>query len=172
MQSILPKLDVLFSELCDFDILAFSESWLNPAVTDDDLSLHLYHKPERKDRVGDSHGVVILYVKDTLHYTRRRDLEQNGIECLWIELVLKHKHILFGLFYRPPSSNTAYLSSIEDSVHLAIDTGIQEIIVTGDFNCNMLNAQLSVKIRDLCEQFSLEQVKNEPTHYTEHSFSY
>ena len=66
--------------------------------------------------------------------------------------------MLFGLFYRPPSSNAAYLSSIEDSVHLAIDNGIQEIIVTGDFNCNMLNAQLSVKIRDLCEQFSLEQV--------------
>ena len=166
VQSILPKLDVLFSELCDFDILAFSESWLNPAVTDDDLSIQLYHKPERKDRVGDSHGGVILYVKDTLHYTRRRDLEPNGIECLWIELVLKHKHILFGLFYRPPSSNAAYLSSIDDSVHLAIDTGIQEIIVTGDFNCNMLNAQLSVKIRDLCEQFSLEQVINEPTHYT------
>ena len=71
---------VLFSELCDFDILAFSESWLNPAVTDDDLSLQLYHKPERKDRVGDSHGGVILYVKDTLHYTRRRDLEPNGID--------------------------------------------------------------------------------------------
>ena len=35
----------------------------------------------------------------------------------------------------------------------------------------MLNAQLSVKIRDLCEQFSLEQVINEPTHYTEHSSS-
>ena len=171
VQSILPKLDVLFSELCDFDILAFSESWLNTAVTDDDLSLQLYHKLERKDRVGDSHGGVILYVKDTLHYTRRMDLEPNGIEFLWIELVLKHKHILFGLFYRPPSSNAAYLSSIEDSVHLAIDTGIQEIIVTGDFNCNMLNTQLSVKIRDLCEQFSLEQVINEPTHYTEHSSS-
>ena len=114
VQSILPKLDVLFSELCDFDILAFSESWLNPAVTDDDLSLQLYLKPERKDRVGDSHGGVILYIKDTLHYTRRRDLEPNGIECLWIELVLKHKHIIFGLFSRPPSSDAAYLSSIED----------------------------------------------------------
>ena len=35
----------------------------------------------------------------------------------------------------------------------------------------MLNTQLTVKIRDLCEQFSLEQVINEPTHYTEHSSS-
>ena len=35
----------------------------------------------------------------------------------------------------------------------------------------MVNAQLSVKINDLCEQFSLEQVINEPTHYTENSSS-
>ena len=70
-----------------------------------------------------------------------------------------------------PSSNAAYLSSIEDCIHLALDTGIQDIIVTGDFNFNMVNAQLSVKIKDLCEQFSLEQVINEPTHYTEYSSS-
>ena len=35
----------------------------------------------------------------------------------------------------------------------------------------MLNTQLSVKIRDLCKQFSLKRVINEPTHYTEHSSS-
>ena len=53
---------------------------------------------------------------------------------------------------------------MEDSIHLAIDTGIQGIIVTGDFNFNMINAQLSVI-------FFLEQVFNEPTHYSEHSSS-
>ena len=62
VQSILPKLDILFTELCDFNILAFSESWLNASVPDEDLPFHFYHKPERKDRVGDSHGGVILYV--------------------------------------------------------------------------------------------------------------
>ena len=171
VQSILPKLNILFTELCDFDILAFSESWLNASVPDEDLSFHFYHKPERKDRVGDSHGGVILYVKESLHYTRRRDIEPNGIECIWIEITLNHKRILFGLFYRPPSANAAYFSSIEDSIHLAIDTGIQDIIVTGDFNFNMSNEQLSVKVKDLCEQFSFEQVIEEPTHYTEHSSS-
>ena len=171
VQSILPKLDILFTELCDFDILAFSESWLNASVPDEDLSFQLDHKPERNDRVGDSHGGVIIYVKESLHYTRRRDIEPNGIECIWIEITLNHKSILFGLFYRPPSANAAYFSSIEDSIHLAIDTGIQDIIVTGDFNFNMSNEKLSVKVKDLCEQFSFEQVIEEPTHYTEHSSS-
>ena len=35
----------------------------------------------------------------------------------------------------------------------------------------MSNEQLSVKVKDLCEQFSFEQVIKEPTHYTEHSSS-
>ena len=91
VQSIVPKLDILISELSDFDILAFSETWLNPTITGEELFFVTYHPPERKDRIGDSHGGVILYVKDTFHYIRRRDLELAGVECLWIELSLKHK---------------------------------------------------------------------------------
>lgn len=124
IQSIVTKLDILLAELYDFDILAFTETWLNSSVNNDDLSLQSYHSPERKDRVGDSHGGVMLYVKETIHYTRRNDLEVNGVECLWIELTLKNKHILLGLFYRPPISDAAYFSSIEDSIHLAFDTEI------------------------------------------------
>ena len=35
----------------------------------------------------------------------------------------------------------------------------------------MLNIQSSLKIKDLCEQYSLKQTINEPTHFTEHSSS-
>ena len=112
-----------------------------------------------------------MYVKDTLHYIRRHDLEPFGVECLWVELTLKHKRLLFGLFYRPPNSDSVYFASTEDLIHLAIDTGIQEIIVTGDFNFHMLSPNLSGKIRNLCLQFSLTQTINEPTHYTENSSS-
>ena len=131
------------------DILAFSGTWLNSSITNDDFLLQLYHSTERKDRISDSHGGIMIYVRDTSHYISRRELELQGIECLWIELTLKHKHILFGLFYRPPNSNAAYFLSVEDCIHLAIDTGIQ---VTGDFNFNVLNVQSSYKIKNLCEQ--------------------
>ena len=60
VQSIFAKLDILQAELIDFDILAFTETWLNPSVDSDDLSLISYNKPERKDRTGDSHGGVML----------------------------------------------------------------------------------------------------------------
>ena len=39
VQSIMPKLDILHTELIAFDILAFSETWLNPAIETDDLIL-------------------------------------------------------------------------------------------------------------------------------------
>ena len=171
VQSLASKLDILYSELCDFDVLAFSETWLSPATETGDLQLSSFAIPERKDRAGDNHGGVILYVKENLYYHRRLDLEIGAIECIWIELILKQKHVLFGLFYRPPNSDALYYNSVEDSLHLAVDTGINDIIITGDFNFNMLNPVTARKIRDFCDEFSLCQSIQEPTHFTESSSS-
>ena len=87
VQSLVPKLDLLTTELNEFDILAFTETWLNPSVPTNDLTIDSYKIPEHKDRPGDSHGGVILYVKNNIHYTRRHDLELRGVESIWIELI-------------------------------------------------------------------------------------
>ena len=171
VQSIANKLDILTAELSDFDILAFSETWLHAAIQTTDLLMPNFKPPERKDRARDHHGGVMIYVKDSVHYTRRNDLEPLNIECIWIEIQLKQTRILFGLFYRPPNSDALYLSAIEDSISLALDTQISNIIVTGDFNLNVLNPHTSNKISDICTQFSLYQTITEPTHFTEHSSS-
>ena len=55
-----------------------------------------------------------------------------------IEVVNKHKHALFGVFNRPPNADSEYFSAIETSFNLPVDTGYSDIIVTGDFNFNML----------------------------------
>ena len=171
VQSILPKLEILHAELFEFDILAVTETWLSPTDDSDDLLLQSYNRPERKDRVDDSHGGVILYIKEGIHYKRRKDLEIRGIESIWVELANKHKRILFGLFYRPPGSSINYYSDIENSLNLAVDTDISDIIVTGDFNFNVLNPTTLRKIEYFCTQFSLHQTINQPTHFTEHSSS-
>ena len=119
VQSVLTKLNILYTELHDFDIFAFSETWLNPAISNDKLILQSFKQPERKDRTCDSHGGVMLDIKEIMHHIRRHDLEPTGVECFWVELSLKHKYLLFRLFYRPP--NSVYFTSIEDSIHLAID---------------------------------------------------
>ena len=85
VQSIKSKLDILASELSEFDILAFSETWLSATTPSADLYLPSLKPPERKDRLGDNHGGVMLYVKQSLYYRRRRDLEHIGLGCLWID---------------------------------------------------------------------------------------
>ena len=171
VQSIPPKLEILHAELFKFDILAFTETWFSQTDNSYDLLLQSYNRPERKNRVGDSHGGVILYIKEGIHYYRRKDREIRGIESIWVELANKHNCILFGLFYRPHGSSINYYSDIENSLNLAVDTDISSIIVTGDFNLNVLNQTTLRKIEHFCTQFSLHQSVNQPTHFTEHSSS-
>ena len=172
VQSIFSKLEILQAELSEFDILAFTETWLSPSIDTNELLLHSFNTPERKDRTCDNHGGVIIYVKDSLYYKRREDLEPRNIESIWLELTINRKHVLFGLFYRPPNSNSNYFSDIEDSIALAVDSpGISEIIITGDFNLNLLNPQTARKINSICTQFSFYQSIIQPTHFTENSSS-
>ena len=55
------------NECQEFDILSFSETWLNSSVTNGDIFLLSYYLPERKYRVADSHGGVIFYIKFHIH---------------------------------------------------------------------------------------------------------
>ena len=64
-----------------------------------------------------------------------------------------------------------FFSAIIDSINLAVDSGVNDIIITGDFNLNMQNVQSACQITSLCEQLSLVQSIEEPTHFTETSSS-
>ena len=100
MQCLVLKIDISATEPIEFDILAFSETLLNPSVLSQDVHIQTFRETKCKNRVGDSHGGVVLYVKENVHYRRRLDLEPRGVECNWIELSLKQKHVLFGLFFQ------------------------------------------------------------------------
>ena len=45
IQSICPKLDIINGNLRDFDILCFTESWLDPNVNDSELILDNFNSP-------------------------------------------------------------------------------------------------------------------------------
>ena len=96
----------------------------------------------------------MVYVEDFISYVRRNDLEIAGLECILIQIKLCNKrNILITVFYRPPNSDSAYYSLIEDSIGLAIDSNISNIIITGDFNINQLNPTSNRKINSLCNHF-------------------
>ena len=50
VQSLVPKLDIISAEYDEFDILSFTETWLNSNHTDDSIKLENFQKPFRRDR--------------------------------------------------------------------------------------------------------------------------
>ena len=171
VQSALPKLDILTAELSKFDVICLSETWFTKNINPSDASIPGYQTPFRYDRPHDNHGGVAVYIKDSIPCSRRNDLELETVECVWIELHLKSKRLLIGTFYRPPNASPIIYNLIENSIGKAIDTGIENILVTGDFNYDMLSPIPSRKVMQICRQYNMSQIISDPTHYTESSQS-
>ena len=160
----LPKIDLIRAELELYDIAVFSESWLKPNITDDKIALLNFLPPFRTDRRDRLGGGVVIYARDTLSCKRRNDIEINGLEVVWI---VKSKKVLVGGIYRPPNSNSDYFNLILESTDRAHKTYIPDIIITGDFNYNMLFCLLlgppgfncvSSKIYDKRDDFDSDKV--------------
>ena len=166
VQSLLPKLDLIRAESELYDIAVFSESWLKPNITDDEITLQNFLPPFRTDRRDRPGGGVVIYAQDTLSCKRRKDLKINGLEAVWIEIMIKSKKVLVGGIYRPPNSNSDYFSLILESTDRAHNTNIHDIIITGDLNYKMLSNNNN-KIKDLLLQFNLTQLIKDATHFTE-----
>ncbi|VDI66016.1 Hypothetical predicted protein [Mytilus galloprovincialis] len=156
VQSLAPKIDLIQAEYSDFDILAFSETWLNNNHTDESIEILNYQHPFRRDRgphkVG---GGIIVYVKNDIHAQRRIDLESESLEAIWLEIKFKDKKALLGTFYIPPNSGPDIWEKIEYSLDMASnDNTINYIMATGHFNDNQL-APVNSKITPLLSQFNL-----------------
>ena len=166
VQSLLPKIDIIRAESELYDIAVFSETWLKPNTTDADIALLNFLPPFRTDRRDRPGGGVAIYVRDTLLCKRRKDFEINGLESVWVEVTIKSKKIIIGGIYRPPESNSDYFNLILESIDRACSTNIHDIIITGDFNFDML-LDRNNKMKDLLSEFNLTQLITEPTHFTE-----
>ena len=59
---------------------------------------------------------------------------------------------------------------LEESIDRACNTDIIDIIITGDFNCNMAQS-IPNKMRELMSEYNLSQLISDDTHFTEHSSS-
>ena len=94
VQSIVNKLDVLSTELSDFDILAFSETWLHTNIQTADLLIPDFQPPERKDSSADRHGGVMIYVK--IHCSINDDTTWN--HAIWNAYGLRFNLIIHEFF--------------------------------------------------------------------------
>ena len=56
-----------------------------------------------------------------------------------MEVTIMAKKVLIGGFYRPPNSSADYSYLISESIDRAHNTILNDIIIVGDFNYNMLS---------------------------------
>ena len=72
-------------------------------------------------------------MKDTLQVVQRTDLDQDSIECLWIEILLSRSNgILFGAFCSPPNGLSEFNDLFQESLETAsVDN--KELIFNGRF---------------------------------------
>lgn len=167
VQSVQPKIDILGAEFGDRDVILVTETWLKPNIPNSVLEIENFREPFRNDRAGDKvGGGVMIYVRDTIPCKRRRDLEMVTVECLWVEITVQKTKILFGLFYRPLDSSDHVWDHISQSVENAINTGIEKIVVLGDFNNNLLSPGTS-KLKNIISQNGLYQVVSDHTFFCE-----
>ena len=105
VQSVQHKLDIIEPEVSNFGLVSLTETWLNNSVLSQDLVFNDFQLPFRRDRVGDSHDGILVYVKTGIPCKRRVDLELINIECLRVEINIRNKKDLVGTFYRLPNSH-------------------------------------------------------------------
>jgi hypothetical protein len=71
-----------------------------------------------------------------------------------VKIHTKGVDILFGLFYRPPDSENYICDHINHSIHVAINTNIDRIVICGDFNEDELNPR-KMQTKNICLQNNL-----------------
>ena len=74
IQSLLPSMVILEAEMQQYDILVFTESWLLPHISNEDIKLTNFRPPYRTDHNDRQGGGVAIYVKAVLQSRHRPDL--------------------------------------------------------------------------------------------------
>jgi hypothetical protein len=85
-------------------------------------------------------GGVSLFTSLFIVAKQRFDLEQNGLEIIWVEMQINRLFFVCGVCYRLPNSNQAsnitlldYLQSCLDQIYLKTNT---HVLLLGDFNAH------------------------------------
>ena len=146
------------------DIICIVESWLDPSILDNEISIVNYSLV-RLDRSRHGGG-VLLYIKDNLPFS----IIISGFESLEFICIKIHdcpysSDLCLGVLYNPPDNVGHVLSSLFSVLQNLPPTLFSNFILLGDFNINFLEVSTTAfcQLNDLLLSFNLTQVVNEPT---------
>ena len=123
-----------------FNFIGVSETWLSDHNCDL-FGLDGYHF-EENHRSSRSGGGVGLFIKNSIEFLRRKDLEVNNdvMESIFIEVpvceALSSRKVLIGVVYRPPGTSLKDFNDTLESILSTVDRRFCYLL--GDWNMNLL----------------------------------
>ena len=120
------------------DILFLSETFLK-ASDSDTLYSAIGFNTLRRDRMTNGGGILAL-VNNELEFKSRMDLEQQGIESIWLEVspYKSNRSLIIGCVYRPPNQKKQLDIDIEEHIE-RIHLLNKETIFRTDINIDYKN---------------------------------
>ena len=70
IQSLYTKIDQLQTDLSQFDIIAFSETWISPSIKDTYTIFLNYQSPFRKDRLDNNYNGIKVYIRHNFPFKK------------------------------------------------------------------------------------------------------
>lgn len=147
------------------------------SLTDSNIKIDGYNV-ERSDRdskniaISKEHGGgLLIYVKESLSYRRRSDLESNNMETIWIELCPTNgtPHIICLAYRTPDYSLSTWVNNFDKQLSDAY-IECHNMTVLGDFNVDILIDSYESRLwLGTMEDYNLSQVITEPTRITQDS---
>ena len=171
-QSLLSSLDelILTMEKYPFDVITMTETWLKDNAQRLQYATIPGYSPEFRHH-NNLHGGVGAYIRDSLEYKRRKDIEnvEPDLEHPWIEFPGRNKYIklLMGTVYCSEKilSFGDWLEKFENILSHLTTTWDGLIVVTGDMNIDLGNSNSTKKKKylDTLLALNLHQHVTKPT---------
>ena len=146
----------------NLDIFGVSESRLNVNNNDDEIQIPGYFA-ERRDSSFIHHTGLCVFIKCDIQYTRRKDLESDEVESLWIELQLPLRSVFIGFIYRNPRDMIVWEDQFCDMLDSVVSLN-KEYLLLGDFNIDLMFPKH--RWNSIISSFNLQQLIKYPTRVT------
>ena len=157
----------------NIDVLTLSETHIAKNERNESLYKLSGYNFESRIRNSGKGGGVAVYVKENISYIRRKDLENENIENIAIEIITKEsKNVLIATHYRPPSSSKHLCKHFNDIFNESLSlycSESKETILLGDMNADYLKKNDNKELKSIIQQNGFTQIIKNPTRITKDS---
>ena len=112
-------------------------------------------------------GGVGMYLSSKMCFDRRKDLEYDNIECIWVEIICRFaKNFLVCCMYKSPSSSRYLPNNFNDRMQAMLSTATaenKEVIVLGDVYVNYFVKEDNREFKEILTLSGLKQMVKDAT---------